>query len=285
VGEDAGRRLLEKGIEMKVVGKRRVMGPLVGGVVAVVVVGMWSGSAFGVHPKHWVAADEGEFLKGSAKSVVVTSSGEVRLGRGMTYLAGVTEDEKGGEGAKKKAMAVLEGATSVHALARGNDGTIYVGTGNEGRILAVKEGKATLFAKVPGDQPLVTAMLVDGKNQLYVAASGEVAGVYRYDLNAPPAPPPASPPAAAAAATQATEPGGDATTEPAGPASVELLGDELRTSTAFIWSLAMGADGTVYAAGGGGSDAKAKLIAISGGKAEVVFTSKEENFVGLAVGL
>src|SRR4051812_43377446 len=77
-------------------------------------------SALAVQTQHFLADSEAEFHKGTSKNIVVTSLGELRLSRELKTVAELNAS-----------------VTTVLSLAQGKDGTLYVGTGPEGEILAV----------------------------------------------------------------------------------------------------------------------------------------------------
>lgn len=237
-------------------------------VVVAAVLALAAATALGVHPQKWTADSEGDFLKGTTKSLVVTSHGHIRLAHAVTTLmpapgataptpTPATGPSTGpstapAEGEEKEAETPI---ASIFAMVQAPDGTIYAGTGNDGKIVAIKDGVVSTFATLPEKQPLVTALLLDGKGGLLAAASGDVAQVYHYTLAEPKAEP------------------------------VKLLSPEVAADLTYVWGMKLAPDGTVYLATG----PTAKLIAISPGagvekgKAEVLFTSPEDNFVSLAL--
>lgn len=200
-----------------------------------------SSSVLAVKPAKWVHQSEADFLTGVQRSVVVTSQGELRLSRAVRSLYEVPKPTADGDVATPPA-AVL-------SLAQAKDGTVYAGTGVSGQILAIKDGKSSVFATLPGDDVLVTALLADAAGNLYAAASGERGQVYKF--------------------------------KPGSAEPTALLDGEIAENTAYVWALAAGPEGSVYAVTG----SRAALLSISPeGKATTLFTSEEDNFISLAVG-
>ncbi len=156
--------------------------------------------------------------------------------------------------ALKSALAEDAAVGQVFALAQGKDGTIYAAVAGDqttGKILVIKDGKSSVFAEVELTPLFSSTMLVDEAGRLIVGGCGDTARVLRF-----PAP-------------------NAATTAPVKP---EVLFED--KDSKYVWAVAKGPDGTLYAATGPAG----KLVAIApDGKAEVVYTVEEGNFLSLAV--
>src|SRR5881394_1780448 len=78
----------------------------------------------GVGTSHWTQTTEAEFKAGTFHNVVATNLGDLKLSRAVKTL--LSQDAH---------------VSSVNALIEAPDGTIYAGTGPEGALLAIKDGK------------------------------------------------------------------------------------------------------------------------------------------------
>jgi hypothetical protein len=83
-----------------------------------------------VSPVIWEQNTQDTFGKGEAVSVSITRDGEVQLGPMMTEFADTGEE-------------------FVWSLAKGADGTVYAGTGGEGRVYRLSEGASELLFDSP----------------------------------------------------------------------------------------------------------------------------------------
>jgi len=102
-------------------------------------------------PTFWTVSTQADFLKGDVQDLSIDSDGRVFLGPSTTLVA---------ETAAPFLWAVLSGA----------DGTLWAGTGNEGKVLKVaKDGKLTTFFDAAELE--VHAIAPAPHNGLYVATS------------------------------------------------------------------------------------------------------------------
>src|SRR5688572_33177732 len=98
-------------------------------------------------PQFWRIEGARDFLDGDAEGLSVDSEGRVRLAPATRALAD-TE------------------APYVWTLARDGQGTLYAGTGNDGKVFKVENGKATVLYDAPELEVHALAVAPDGK--LYV---------------------------------------------------------------------------------------------------------------------
>lgn len=114
-------------------------------------------AASGVTPGVWRQDGESDFAKSLRKNIVVDSHGDVTLARTIDILlpADVAPPVV-------SAMAVL-------------DGVIHVGSGVDGKVYRVADGKSELYAELPST--IVTCLAVRG-GTLLAAGGGRDAGLY-----------------------------------------------------------------------------------------------------------
>ena len=124
-------------------------------------------TAQAVKTDRWALKSSQDFMRGKVGQLIVTSSGELRLGYGSTKL---------GEFAKEIWCSTVD-----------RDGTIYFGTGSPAEVYALgKDGKTMKLFEA--DSIAVTTMAIDSRGNLYaatmpegkifkVATSGKAAGV------------------------------------------------------------------------------------------------------------
>jgi len=112
-----------------------------------------------VTPATWDHTTEADFTKGKFDKSVVTSLGEVRLGREIDILMPA-------ESAPAVVSAVVQAGK-----------TIYAADGTEPVIYQIADGKATRLAKLPG--AMVTSLIWTGKDLLAGTGGGKGAGIYR----------------------------------------------------------------------------------------------------------
>lgn len=116
------------------------------------------GLALDAAPSFWVTATQAEFLKGRVEQVAVDAFGRATLGPSLSTLA-------------DPATAV------VWSLATDANGSVYVGTGHDGRVFRLAaDGTPTLF--FDSTEPEVHAMTAAPGGGLFVATSPE-GRVYR----------------------------------------------------------------------------------------------------------
>lgn len=110
--------------------------------------------AMAVTTSTWTQANQDDFKKGTLDNVVATNLGDVKLSRAIKTL--LEQDPR---------------ISSVNALAEGSDGTIYAGTGPEGVLLAIKDGKTSTLATIDGGTNL-TALLAEKSGRLLIGTAG-----------------------------------------------------------------------------------------------------------------
>jgi hypothetical protein len=104
-------------------------------------------------PTFWTVATQTDFLKGDVEDLSIDSDGRVFLGPSTTLVAETA-------------------APFLWTIVSGPDGTLWVGSGNEGRVLKVgKDGKVTTF--FDANELEVHAIAAAPNNGLYVATSPE----------------------------------------------------------------------------------------------------------------
>ena len=135
-------------------------GSLIAAVVAAVALAALSVQASS--SKFFQAATQADFLKGEVTNLSIDSQGRLMLGP-ATELVYETS------------------APFLWALAAGPDGSLFVGTGNEGRVFRVDpQGRGSLFFDAPELEVHALAPAPDGG--LYVATSPD-GRIYRVDRN------------------------------------------------------------------------------------------------------
>ncbi len=196
----------------------------------------------------FVMDDAADFAGGELDGAAVESTGRVVPGLALARVA-------------------LEGASTAYAMARAQDGTVYVGTGNEGKIFAVRGDRAELHAET--GQLLVTSLAIGPNGVLYagtlpegriyaIAQRGQVRELARPE---------------GAQNVFALLWDGSKLYAGSGPtARVHAITPDGRTTVFYdggpghVMSLARGADGSLYA----GTDDRALLLRLREGRAEVV---------------
>jgi hypothetical protein len=113
-----------------------------------------SGPAMAVSTSTWTQANQDDFKKGALDNVVATNHGDVKLSRAI-----------------KAVMEQDPRISSVNALAEGADGTIYAGTGPQGVLLAIKDGKVSTLATIDGGTNL-TAVIAEKSGRILVGTAG-----------------------------------------------------------------------------------------------------------------
>ena len=130
----------------------------------------------------------------------------------------------------------------VNALAGGGDGAVYAATSPNGLVLRIDGDQVSTLATL--DTPHVFSLLWSADRTLLAGTAGEQAAIHEID---------------AAGKTR------------------ELWSSD---QAAYVWAMARGADGTVYAATG----PQGKLFAIApDGAAREVFTAKQKNLLSMAI--
>lgn len=182
----------------------------------------------------WTHGTEADFREATREHVVVSNTGEIRLSRRLSPFLQSADD-----------------LPVVMALAEGPDGTVYVGSGPSGALLALAPDgtQRTLLTVEVGE--MVTAVHAGPGGQLLVGVSGPRARLFRVDR---------------AGRMELALAGADAETPPLYVwAIVELPGPD------GGWLVATGPHGTLYRVRG------------QPPVAEVVLTLEEDNLLCLAV--
>src|SRR5690606_27981016 len=104
--------------------------------------------ALAVKPAHWVHTNEADFKPGQFEGVVATNLGDLKLSRAVRTI--LEQDPR---------------IAAVYALVEGPDGTIYAGTGPEGIVLRVREGKTERMLQL-ADGTSVFALAIDRQGRL-----------------------------------------------------------------------------------------------------------------------
>jgi WD40 repeat protein len=112
-------------------------------------------SAQAVTTSHWVQHTEKDWKAGKFKDVVVTNLGDVKLSRQVQTL--LEEDSR---------------ISSVYCMAQTSDGTIYAGTGPQGVLLAIKDGKISTAATLQNNESIFS-LAINKKGRLLIGTGGE----------------------------------------------------------------------------------------------------------------
>ncbi len=266
----------------------------------------WAIPLPGVTVKTWEEDEPEEFEKGKCEQTVISSLGRILLGREETEVLqaddqvdfvnalalgpdGVIYAATGPNGLiyridddKAKVLCKIKEAANLFSLLIAPDGGVLVGTGGEvGRIYKVsRTGEVSLWfdpdRTVPAlpkkkagtdEGPDLPADKADKKSAKAARPAAKVQGVTT---------------TRATPTTKVTKGTVTTTTTAATTASGPATTRAKRSKVNYIWAMARGAAGQVYAATG----AEGWLLEISpdGKKARVVFDSKETNLLSLAIG-
>ncbi len=96
-------------------------------LVAVMLAGVAGAALLAATPTFWTVSTQSDFLKGDVTDLSIDSDGRVFLGPSATVLAETA-------------------APFLWSIVAGSDGTVWAGSGNEGKVLKVdKDGKITTF--------------------------------------------------------------------------------------------------------------------------------------------
>jgi outer membrane protein assembly factor BamB len=109
-------------------------------------------SVIAAQPQFWKIEGARDFLEGDTEGLSVDSEGRVRLAPAT------------------KALHDPE-APYIWSLARDGDGTVYLGTGNDGKVFRVKDGKGTLFFDAAELE--VHALAIGPDHRVYAGTSPE----------------------------------------------------------------------------------------------------------------
>jgi hypothetical protein len=257
---------------------------------------LWASPAGAVTTEFWQEHQPEEFEKGKCDGTVISSLGRVLLGRAETEVIKPNDD-----------------VDFVNALAQGPDGPLYAATGPSGIVYRIAGGKTETLCKIEGESNLFS-LLVAADGSLLVGTGGEVGRIYRVTKDgqvslwfdptrtvpvkqatskeaakgAESAPSPERVKAAPATAPVAGSGGAKGTTTTSAPATTTTATTTSATTTAaavgvhYIWAMARGAAGQVYAATG----PEGMLLEIdrTGKACRVLFDSKETNLLSLVIG-
>lgn len=113
-----------------------------------------------VEPEAWTVSSTDELLAGETSGFAITATGQLVPGPAIERLAGFSDP-------------------FVLAQAAGSDGSLYFGTGNEGKVYRLRRG--TLDVILDTDEQQIHALAVDG-GTLY-AGSSPNGRIYRIDLS------------------------------------------------------------------------------------------------------
>ena len=116
----------------------------------VAVCGLAAGAARASETRIWLSDSASDFSAGEARGVSVTGDGALTLARDLQPVSGVAE-------------------AAIYTGLRAPDGTVYLGTGDTGKILRVAGGKADAAAVL--DEKQVTSLALGPDGALYAGAS------------------------------------------------------------------------------------------------------------------
>jgi len=146
---------MEKTGNMKINTNRRMVA---GGLMTAVLLACMP--ALGVRPAAWNHTSEADFAQGKTEATVVTSQGELTLGREMTVV--VKADD----------------APAVVSAVVGDGKGVFVAAGDKNIVYRLEKDKLVELARPPGT--IVTCLVRSGKD-LLAGTGGKGAGVYRID--------------------------------------------------------------------------------------------------------
>jgi sugar lactone lactonase YvrE len=106
-------------------------------------------------PQFWRIEGARDFLEGELSGVAVDSEGRLRLGPALRMLHDA-------------------GAPAAWSLARDSHGVLYVGTGNDGKVLRVEDGKASVLYDAPELEVHALAVGPDGRVYAGTSPDGKV---------------------------------------------------------------------------------------------------------------
>ena len=117
--------------------------------------------AYAVGTRHWVLERGEDFKGGDLRGVAVDSSGKVRAGFDL-------------------GRQPIEGDAVIWSALGRKDGSILLGTGNEGRLLELRDGRVNKLAE---SGALVITSLVEGWDSAVFAASIPQGKVFKWEHN------------------------------------------------------------------------------------------------------
>lgn len=168
--------------------------------VALATLAFLSSAVIAVQPQFWRLDSMRDFQEGEAKGLSIDSAGNVflapvvRSGAGVTapYVWSLATDKSGtvyvGTGSEGKIFKVEGRMTQtfwdapeleVQALATGSDGRVYAATNPEGKVYAIDKNGKSEVFFDPSER-YIWAIVFDGSGRLLVATGGE-GKVYRVD--------------------------------------------------------------------------------------------------------
>lgn len=230
--------------------------------VAAASLALFAKDASAVTTEAFVLDDASDFGGGELEGAAIESTGRIVPGLRLARVA-------------------LPGATTAYSMARAADGTVFVGTGNEGKIYAVRGERAELYAET--GQLLVASLAIGQGGVLYAGTlpEGRIFAIERRGAVRELARPEGAEHVFALLWDGSRLFAGTGPTArvyaitPQGAASVYYDG-----GPGHVMSLARGADGSLYA----GTDERALLLRIRGaGRAEVVHDFAGNEITALAV--
>jgi hypothetical protein len=184
--------------------------------------------ALGVKPATWQNQSPKDFSEGTFDQTVVTSRGEIMLGREVTVIRETKDKDE---------------ADIVNALVRGSDGAIYAATSTEGVIYRIVSDRAKVFAKLPDKNVFSLVFAKDGA--LLAGTGGDRGRIVRIDAE--------------------------------GKFQPFFEPEDVK----YIWAMARGAEGEIYAATG--TDGKLFRIGPTGKDGKVLVKVKQKNILCLAL--
>lgn len=184
--------------------------------------------AWAVKPANWVHEQPKDFAVGKTENVVITSRGEVMLGRESSELF----DAEGK-------------AEVINALAQAADGTIYAASGPDGHIFRIRGDETDTFATLDEGNVFSLLLAADG-TLLAGTGGGEQARIYAIDRE--------------------------------GKSSVFFEPENAK----YVWAMARGSDGTVYAATG--TEGQIFVIDADGKNGKVLADLDPKNLLCMAFG-
>src|SRR5690606_5521341 len=123
-------------------------------LAAVVLVATFASTlALAAGPSFWTVATTADLLQGTSDGVYVSLSGVVTPGPTLTSRLGSTPAQ-------------------VWSLARAQDGTLWAGTGSDGRLLRLRPGETTDQIAFDAPEANIFAVAVSG-SRVYAASSPE----------------------------------------------------------------------------------------------------------------
>jgi len=127
-----------------------MMSPFRVAAVAVALLSFCVSPAYGVKTRFRVDASEDSFARGKMEDVIYTQQTGLRLGYAKESL-------------------INDAIDVVTSFAVAPDGTVYIGTGNQGKVYAVSGERFKILVDL--DEPKVNCLALDSKGALYIGTS------------------------------------------------------------------------------------------------------------------